>query len=112
MRISDWSSDVYSADLVRSEEEIGHRADERDQAQQEIQADIAHHSRHLKFRHADIARFPRHPRAERRADGAAADGNANEDHIETHWTVDPRNSEQPFDQLTHALDELATRGRG
>jgi hypothetical protein len=51
---------------VRPEEEIGDRADPRDQAEQHVEADVSGHSGHVPFRHAEVARFPGDIAAKRR----------------------------------------------
>jgi hypothetical protein len=94
---------------VRAEQEVGDRADPRDQAEQEIDSDITRHAAHLPFRQAEVARFPDHVAAERGADDVAGDGNEVEDDVEPDLAVGPGDGEQAFEQMLERLDALADR---
>ena len=68
----------------------GWRRRTRDQAEQEIDPDIAGHARHLPFRHAEVARFPHHVAAERGAGDVADHRDEVEDHVEPDLLLDAR----------------------
>ena len=100
---------------VGLEEIIGDGADPRDQAEQEVGADIAAHPRHLPLRHAEVARFPHHVAAERRAGDAADPGDEVEQHVEPDLLVGAGDGEGAFEHMLERLDPLraprAGRGR-
>src|SRR4051812_21343972 len=89
---------------VRAEEQVRDGADERDRAEQEVEADIAAHPRDVPFGHAEVARFPHHPGAHAGGDDVAGDRDHVEDHVEAHLPVEPRHHEQPLEQYLHRLD--------
>src|SRR3546814_12201930 len=95
MRISDWSSDVCSSDLVempaddpeiaavRTEHEIEEIARDRNGAERRVDADIGGHARKLPFRHAEISRLPDEVHAKGRGDDIAGDGHESDEGVDT-----------------------------
>ena len=75
--------------LFERKKKSGIGADPRDQAEQPVDPDIAGHPRHLPFRHAEVARFPRHVGAERGGGGAAGERDEVEDHVEADGRLVP-----------------------
>src|SRR3990170_783687 len=96
---------------IRPEQEVGYGPDPWDQAQHEVDADIARHSRHLPFGHAEIARFPRHVGAEDRARGTSGERDQIEDHVEPDRAVYPGNDDQPLENPLQRLDACPDRFR-
>src|SRR4051794_1638514 len=92
---------------VRSEQEVGDRPYPGDKAEQKIDADVSRHARYLPLRHAEVARFPHHVAAKRRAGDIADSRDEVEYDVEADGAVEPRDHEHPLEQLFHRLDALA-----
>src|SRR3954471_20755998 len=96
---------------VRPEEEIRNRADPGDQAEQEIEADIAGHAGQLPFRHAEVLSLPDDVGAESGAGDVADTGDQIENDVEADRLVGARDDDDPLEELFHRLDALAHRLR-
>ena len=77
-----------------------------------VDPDVSAHPRHLPFGHAEIAGFPRHIGAERRAGGASGERDQVEDHVEPDRPIDAGNDDQPLEDLLERFDPCADRLRG
>jgi len=107
MMLVEMSPDHPEVARIRSEQEIGNRADPRDEAEQEVETDITRHARQLPFRHAEIARFPDNISAERRAGDVADSRHQVEDDVQADGSVDSGNDEEPLEEMLHRLDAPA-----
>ena len=96
---------------VGAEEEVGNRADERDQPEQPVESHIPGHSRHLPLRHAEVPPLPDNVRAEGGGGDVAHHRHHVQDHVEPDGTVDAGDDEQPFEHPFHRLDPLPHRLR-